>query len=438
MLGSDHGSAARSPRNLAIAAITALACLVAIPAAASASTAFVSPAPVKAPFNSCASPGYNSIQSAINSPTTTIHVCAGNYKEQLTITRALTLVGAAGAKVELPASPSLSRTACDVQQASYEEQDLVTLCGTGAAETVKVSGLAFEDSGPSTAECGKQFFGILVGGNLNLVMTGSQVLHAGANPINGCQQGVAVQVGHHYVVNTVGTATLSGDTITGYQKNGITVDNAGSKATIKSDTITSAPTAETAQNGVQISRGAEGKVISSEITGNECNHSSCGTGSLAEEGEDSTGVLFFEEAKGSVTGSKISKNDIGVYHYGQCCTSTNQATITGNTLEEDRYWGMVLDQGLATVTKNKILAKGSGRVGIQLIQYAGQEFGANGKGAEDEINEMTKCAVEGFSDNNSGDQFASLTLTGSLAKFTGDATNVCNNNTNGKLVIHVS
>jgi parallel beta-helix repeat protein len=367
---------------------------------------------------------------------TEVHVCKGTYEEQLTIKRGLSIVGSL-AEVKLPGSATLSTGPCDVQEPGYEEQDLVTICGTGTVETVKISGVTFNDSAPATPECGKQFFGILVGGKIKLVMTGSTVSHAGANPINGCQQGVAVQVGHKYKVNTVGTARLENDRITGYQKNGVTVDNAGSKATITKDRIMSSPTPETANNGIQISRGAEANVISSQISGNECNAPVCGSGSKAEEEEDAAGVLFFEEAKGSVTNSQIIENDIGIYHYGQCCVGTLQATITGNTLQENRYWGIVLDQGQAKVSKNKIIGNNAAKTGIQLIQYFGQQFGATGKGTEDEITGTT-CAVEGFSDNNPSDQFASVTLTSSLAKFIGNTNNTCNNNTNGKLVIAVS
>ena len=136
--------------------------------------------------------------------------------------------------------------------------------------------------------------------------------------------------------------------------------------------------------------------------------------------------------------STISGNDIGIYHQGKCCTSTVQTKITGNTLTEDRFWGVVLDQGVAAVSKNAITGNAKANVGIQLLQYAGQEFGAKGTGSEDEITGMTKCAVEGFTDNGGTDQFGSLTLTQSLGKFSGNTTNVCNNATNGKLTISVS
>ena len=64
-------------------------------------------APVSAPGNSCTHPGYSTIQSAINAvaPGTVIHICAGTYTEQLTITKSLSLTASGSVTVKLPTSP---------------------------------------------------------------------------------------------------------------------------------------------------------------------------------------------------------------------------------------------------------------------------------------------------------------------------------------------
>jgi hypothetical protein len=420
---------------------------VVVPAAASASTVWVSPQPVTTKFNSCANPGYNSIQKAIgvNAPSTVIHVCPGTYEEQLEIEKALTITAPEGATVKLPASPKHSATPCDVPA---DEQDLIAICG---AVSVKLLGgatshLTVAGAWPA-GTCNEDLYGIFVGGKASLALTNASVTHAGAEPINGCQGGIGVQVGRNYT-GQVGTASLTSDVITGYQKNGITVDGKQSKATIRKVMIESAPTSEIAQNGIQVSRGAQAGITESKIEGNECNVASCGPNEHAfspwQEEEDATGVLFYKEGKGSVTKTTISHNDIGVYSLSEAETTTPQLSLVGDTLEANRYWGITLDQGYATVNKDTIT--GPARVGIQVVQYdeahnglaAGQEFGAKGKGSEDTVSGMTVCGVEGFSDNGPTDQFGSLTLTNSLAKFTGNAANVCNNNTTGKLVIKVT
>jgi hypothetical protein len=306
--------------------------------------------------------------------------------------------------------------------------------------------VTFEGKWPAGPECGKQFFGILVGGKANLILIKSKLLHAGAEPINGCQQGVGVQVGHNFN-SQVGTATLSKDLIEGYQKNGITVDGPGSKAIINKGTIVkSVPTSEIGQNGIQVSRGAVGNITDSTIEGNQCNAASCGFSTsfspFAEE-EDATGVLFYLSAKGSsVSASTLKENDIGIYNLSKEETGTPQTTLNGDKLEANRYWGIALDQGFATLSKDSI--KGSGNVGIQAVQYdephqglAKQEFGPKGTGHEDTVEGMSVCAVEGLSDNGASDQFGSVNLTSSLVKFASNAATVCNNNTTGKLVISV-
>jgi hypothetical protein len=385
---------------VACVAITALAAAVA-PAGALANTAWVNNAtPAKAPFSSCANPGFSSIQAAINSPNTSIRICKGTYQEQLQIERALGIVGEAGVTVKLPPVPANSTTPCDVAEA----QDVVVVCVKGV---VKISNTTFEGRWTEPPNCAKEFYGIVVGGEANLALTNSQILYAGADPINGCQQGVGLQVGHKRI-GQVGAATLTNDTVAGYQKNGITVDGPGSKATIRKTTVKGAGPAPLAQNGIQVSRGAVTKVLASEITGNECAVASCGNGNFLELEEDATGVLFYLAGLGSsVSTSTINENDLGVSHISASETNQPQVMITSNTLVKDRYAGVMLGQGYAAVKKNTIE---EGSVGILALQFAGQEFGPRGTGIEDKIHKMTKYAVEGLSDLNPSDQFGSVTM----------------------------
>src|ERR1700737_1204990 len=132
--GMTRGSrgGAKLARRVAIVAVTAFAGLATVPAAASAVTVWVSPEMVKPPFNSCAAPQFNAIQTAIAGSVagTEIRVCKGTYTEQLTIEKEFSIVGEAGVIVTLPASPANSTSTCDIQKAGeYEEQDLVTICG---------------------------------------------------------------------------------------------------------------------------------------------------------------------------------------------------------------------------------------------------------------------------------------------------------------------
>jgi hypothetical protein len=154
----------------------------------------------------------------------------------------------------------------------------------------------------------------------------------------------------------------------------------------------------------------------------------CGENGLTQT--QSTGVLLFEAAKGSSVTNKnvINENDIGVYHFAATEENTPQATISGNTMESDRFEAVELDQGFAKVNKNTLV---KGNIGIQLIQYEGQAFGPRGTSVEDTIEGMKVFAIEGLSDNQLNDQFGSFTI--SKSKISGQpgatpATSVTTNN----------
>lgn len=363
---------------------------------------------------SCTHPGFNAVQAAIAAARSnaSIEICAGTYAEQLQITRTVKLIGQGGATIALPSEPKPSTTACDKAPGTQNyqaDQDLVAICGSA---TVTLSGLKLQAQWPAW-ECNDSLYGILVGGGAHLDLTDSTVEGAGAYPINGCQGGVAVQVGMSWTEPVeVGQAKLSEDTISGYQKNGITVDGSGSKATIATTTVTGAgQTPETAQNGIQVSNGAQATIEKSQIGGDECNNSSCGEDLLTQY--QGTGILFYGAAAGSkVTESTIDDSDTGIYVLDTAPTapSSAQVTISKDTLENDRYESIALDQGWTTISNDTLQG---GDVGIQLLQYgagsqpephSGQSYGAKGTGSKVTVHGMSHWAIQGLSDENTAEE----------------------------------
>ncbi len=195
-------------------------------------------------------------------------MCSGTYTEQLTITNSVSLVASGGAAtVQLPATPANSTTSCDIAvntRYSTTNQDEISICGPIA---VALTGLTVQADWPAAPNCAPSFNAIQVGGGAGLTAKSLTITGAGANPINGCQQGIGIQVGTTGLSPAeagVGTATLKNVSVSGYQKNGITVDGAGSSASITGATVTGAgPTTQIAQNGIQISDGASGVVKNS-------------------------------------------------------------------------------------------------------------------------------------------------------------------------------
>src|SRR5206468_10565509 len=87
------------------------------------------------------------------------------------------------------------------------------------------------------------------------------------NPLSSVQSGVAI-----YANNTDGVSrglTISNNTITNYQKNGMSLNGAGLGATVSANIVTGAgPTSLIAQNGIQVSSGAQALITGNTVSGN--------------------------------------------------------------------------------------------------------------------------------------------------------------------------
>lgn len=377
------GGRIRVTRQLAIGAVTALSLLAGVPAAADASTLFVSETASGA-GGSCAHAGFKEIQTAIDeaetSPGSTVEVCGGTYREQLEITGNVTLVGKSGAKVVLPAPPGDSNTTCDKAinaLGGQPDEDLVSICGK---VTVKISGLTLEAKWPAET-CDDSLYNTMVGGGATL--EANKVTFAGAGVEgSGCQGGVGVEVGVSglegaaSVTTTaleVGHAILTHDTFTEYQKNGVTVDGDGSSATVgPSVTITGAGPSLQGQNGIQVSRGATAKIEKATISGNDCIIVTvCGHETASQWEEDASGVLLYlPGVKTTVEKAKLSENNIGVEYISgrETRPAEPELALTGNTISGG-YASVQLNQGNAVLSKNKL----SG--GLIAIDVNENEFG---------------------------------------------------------------
>jgi hypothetical protein len=194
---------------------------------------------------------------------------------------------------------------------------------------------------------GANYFGILVVGNLvdsggnetspsatSVDVTNSAIEDIGENPFNGTQHGVAIYY-RACAAGSSATGTISNNTVSLYQKGGITVNCPGAAATVSSNTVTgNGPVNYIAQNGIQIGFGASGQVMRNKVTG----HSYTGTNNAS-----SAGILIFggcgnalttgvQAVKNVVGGVKPADgNDVGVWlaNYDPTC-STAPSTATND------------------------------------------------------------------------------------------------------------
>ena len=178
---------------------------------------------------------------------------------------------------------------------------------------------------------GANYFGILVNGDVNNVkfdVKDSQVHDIGETPFNGSQHGVAIYYRAFGTGTTAGT--ISGTTVSLYQKGGIVVNGAGSNVNVKqNNAIGFGAVSFIAQNGIQVGFGATGTVTSNTATG----HSYSGP-NFASSG----GILIVGGAcYGSpltvgtqVVGNTLVGNDVGVFVSnldGTCSAPSSQTNI---------------------------------------------------------------------------------------------------------------
>jgi Right handed beta helix region len=413
-------------QKLATVCVALTAMMLASAASASAKSLWVSSTgTISSPGKSCVNPGYNSIQAAIqeSTPGATIHVCPGTYSEQLTIKHALKLKATStpgSAKVVLPATVANATTGCEtaIEPPYQPDQDEISICTSGV---VNITGLAIEAQWPE-GKCYDSMYGIFVS-EASLVATNDTINGAGAGPINGCQGGVGIEVGTARTTpSETAYATLKGVTVTGYKKNGITVEGTGSTIAVTSSTVTGAGlTPEIAQNGIQISYGATGTVKSSTISGNE----------YGGGGAESTGLLFYEAGSGgsNVTTSSINENDLGLYYEAETPTNSPELTVSKDEFNANRFAAISLDQGDTQINKDTL--NGPGEVGIEINQYEGQAAAPNSSAANDKIKHMD-VGVKVWSDKQPGDLPGSFTIKNSL--LSENTTEVENESTNFTVV----
>lgn len=416
-------------RALALTASTL--CLMAVAAsAADAAKVYVSnSAPAVAGGKSCAAPDFNTVQGAVSSGAPTIEVCSGTYTEQVAIgasTKLEAVSGPGSATLAMPATPARSESACDTksdeEDGPLDQADELSICTTG---TVTLTGIDVEAVIPlETCADGLNAVFVAGGGTLKATSVAIDGASTSVAAYEGCQHGLALDVGSASR-EEVGHAMLKGDTITGYEKNGPTVSGTGSTMTIKSSTVTGdGGSPYIAQNGIQISYGAQGLVERTTVSGNECNAEGCGP-----QGGQGAGVLFYEAAAGTkLEKATVSSNDEGADYASGSSTvpASPDVTINDDTFTGNRYEGVSLEEGKALLSADKI--NGPGRVGIGLYQFEGALSASESSAAKVAVDGQSEAAIEVESDKQPGDIPGTFAFTN--GSHTGDGAVLINQSNN--------
>ncbi len=259
-------------KRIAILAIALVSAFAVGLADASAATFIVDDDGQASPPSNCGAPtpASSSIEAAVETapPGSTINVCPGTYTEQVSFEspddNSTTIRSIVRRAAIIKAPPTIVTNLVD-------EKAIVHVNG---ATNVQI--LAFTISGPGPAGCDSIRYGVWVenGGQAtiddNHITEIRDTLTPITNELSGCQNGVGVQVGRKYADGpTVGTATISRNLIDKYQKNGMTIDNVGSRATVWGNRVIGfGPSTTIAQNGIQVSRGAFAVVQENHVSDN--------------------------------------------------------------------------------------------------------------------------------------------------------------------------
>jgi hypothetical protein len=210
----------------------------------------------------CPSAFFSRIQNAIDAapPGTTIELCPGTYPEQLFVTKRVRIMGSPGARLVPPALP--------LRTTSLRSGRLVAaaIILRGPAT---IDGLAIDASAHGVTTCdGTEplLAGIYVRGVAASIfgtsVTGTRI----ANAPSGCANGVGI-----LVQGGGGTprVRVEGNSIDGYQRAGIVVQDPGVRASVKENVVRGdGDTPERVQNGIEASNGARATIQDNVVRDN--------------------------------------------------------------------------------------------------------------------------------------------------------------------------
>lgn len=271
-------------------------------------------------------PNYSTIQQAVDSVPTnaTVQICPGNYSEQVTIGKNITLTGFATASSARSAivapSGGLVVNAADLDGGGPVAAQILV---TGGSNVV-ISNLTIDGSNNAVTGCGTDVVGIIYQNASGTIRGNSVVNQTQPSGYTGCQGGLAIYA--ESSGSGVSTVSITGNQVQGYQKNGITADDAGTHVTVTGNSIIGAgPTDGAAENAVQIAYGA-----TATISGNQVGDSIWAPDTNTDTGDAASGILVYDSAGVKITGNTLASTQFGIAVVSDGSGSADGATISNN------------------------------------------------------------------------------------------------------------
>jgi Right handed beta helix region len=365
---------------------------------------------------------YSSIQTAVNSVPagSTIRICPGIYAEQVLITKKLTLTGvsadgfmgvtASGANNPTIVSPAagVAVNASDLFDNSDIAAQIAVVTPTGAAQPilVNISNITVDGSNSLVAGCAPDLVGVYyqnASGTINHVATRFQELGAS---LFGCQIGLGIYVQSGYTSGGTSVTTIENSSVHDYQKNGITVDGSGANSTVMGNYVVGAgATPLIAQNGIQVSDGANGKVTNNTVTDDVY---------ISPDGGpyfSATGILLYDSggtaaSKLVVSGNTVSNSQGGIVAFGDSFGTADYNTISLNKITTSPAAGPFLLDGIDLCSNNNtaqsnVVFNSSGS-GIHIDSQCTEATGATGNNTTVTANTIDEACAGVLTGNGSG------------------------------------
>lgn len=352
----------------------ALLCALALCALATLTGLVLATAPARAETNLVVPRDFPAIQAAVTAaaPGDTITVNSGIYTEEVVVGKDLTLRGAGVGATIIKAPPAL--TPYGVHLPTGRSLTAIVRIWHGAH--VRMTG--FTITGP--IPCGVEVSGINAFQAATLELSDSRVTGMQPDAVSCAAQdaagrGVVFGLPPHIEVDGQRGSTAYGRVtnvvVDRYQRVGLVATGplgvAPSRVTFANNVLTGGAQIPAAQFGIDIAFGAVAQMTGNTSRGNVCTVPGCGPDPINQI--QSAGlVVRVAPAGSSISGNHAADNDIGIYQLASpsCCT------ITENTLDNNRYFGIVIQDGDGATSQNKI---SGGQAGIGVVAGAANTVG---------------------------------------------------------------
>jgi len=208
---------------------------------------------------------HSTIQAAVNDAAcSTIDVDPGFYPEQVTVTRSnLTISGAGASTVIRPAAVVANTSSL------YSGDPIAAVVLVDGATGVTIEELTVDGSVAAPNACAPTYVGIFYRAGSGAI-SDTHVTNIFNPAVAGCQGFLGI-----FVQSDKGgpgrkaSVVIDGNIVDNYGKNGITASEPGTFVTVSNNTVTGRgqlALGDAAQNGVQLSFGAHGKVTNNNIS----------------------------------------------------------------------------------------------------------------------------------------------------------------------------